>query len=148
MFIYSFFLKKKNQKFNPPAGGQLQSFSHSKCLRNAAEKIGLPTCWPKAYYALSCSLSPKTAALLPTDDKCAKNGDKLILIILYYFELLFICNKISNNLAVATASPSALCLASLLMPRLWQSGPKLYVFFPGINLRLNLTVHSFSLSYS
>jgi hypothetical protein len=75
------------------------------------------------------TLSPKTAALLPTYDKCAKNGDKLILIILYYFELLFICNKISNNLAVATASPSALCLASLLMPRLWQSGPRLYVFF-------------------
>jgi hypothetical protein len=38
IFIYSFFLAKKNQKFNPPAGGQLQSFSHSKCLRNAAEK--------------------------------------------------------------------------------------------------------------
>ena len=97
-------MAKKNQK--PKAKDQLQSFSHSKCRRNAAEKIVVRT------------LSPKTAALLPTYDKCAKNGDKLMLIILYYFELPFICNKISNNLEVATASPSALCLASLLMPRL------------------------------
>jgi|JI9StandDraft_1071089.scaffolds.fasta_scaffold38061_2 hypothetical protein len=45
MFIYSFFLAKKNQK--PKAKDQLQSFSHSKCLRNAAEKMVYPLAGPK-----------------------------------------------------------------------------------------------------
>jgi len=51
-------LKKKNQKFK--AKDQLQSFSRSKSLRNATEKIVVR------------SLSPKPAALLPTYDKCDK----------------------------------------------------------------------------
>jgi len=52
-------LKKKHQKFNPPAGGQLQFFSPAKSLRSAAEKIAVR------------SLSPKATALLPTYDKFA-----------------------------------------------------------------------------
>jgi hypothetical protein len=49
-------LKKKNQKFNPPTGGQLQFFSPTKSLRSAAKKIAVR------------SLSPKATALLPTYD--------------------------------------------------------------------------------
>jgi hypothetical protein len=68
LFSFSFFLKKKKQKFKTK--DQLQSFLPSKSQRRATRKIVCPACWPKAYYALSCSLSPKAAALLPTYDKC------------------------------------------------------------------------------
>ncbi len=56
LFPFSFFLKKKKQKFK--AKDQLQSFLPSKSQRSATRKIVVR------------SLSPKTAALLPTYDKC------------------------------------------------------------------------------
>jgi hypothetical protein len=65
-----FFLEKKEPKIQSASWRKLQSFSRSKSLRNAAEKIVVR------------SLSPNSAALLPTYDKLTRIYFEFILCVL------------------------------------------------------------------